>query len=171
MDSVPSEHDAGPPRAIFKIIIAGGFRPARRPWSAPSARSGHCADRERIWGAQHPETISTREKLADAAMADGRVKEAIKHYKRALADREEVLGPDHPDTIAGLGQPGLRLPHGRADGLGASALRAGVFRVRAGAWRRPPGHPGPARQPGGRLLHRRAAHRRDNPAARYRGAL
>jgi Tetratricopeptide repeat len=29
-------------------------------------------------------------------MADGRVKEAVRHYKRALADREEVLGADHP---------------------------------------------------------------------------
>jgi tetratricopeptide (TPR) repeat protein len=39
-------------------------------------------------------------------IADGRVKEAIRHYKRALTDREEVLGPDHPDTIAARGNLG-----------------------------------------------------------------
>ena len=44
--------------------------------------------------------MATRERLAAACLADGKVKDAIAHYKRVLSDREKVLGRAHPATIA-----------------------------------------------------------------------
>ena len=63
-------------------------------------------DRERVQGARHPDTLTTRQKLADAYLADGRIKDATSNYKKVLADRERVLGPDHLDTIAARGNLG-----------------------------------------------------------------
>ena len=44
--------------------------------------------------------MTTRDWLAAAFLAEGKNKDAISHYKRALSDREKVLGRDHPDTLA-----------------------------------------------------------------------
>ena len=44
--------------------------------------------------------MATRDRLAAACLAEGKIKDAISHYKRVLSDREKVLGRDHPDTIA-----------------------------------------------------------------------
>ena len=44
--------------------------------------------------------MATRDRLAAACLAEGKIKDAISHYKRALSDREKVLGRDHPDTLA-----------------------------------------------------------------------
>ena len=44
--------------------------------------------------------MATRDRLAAACLAEGKVKDAISHYKRALSDREKVLGRGHPDTLA-----------------------------------------------------------------------
>ena len=57
------------------------------------------ADMERVLGADHPDTLATRNNLAAAYRAAGRTAEAIPLHERTLADRERVLGPDHPDTL------------------------------------------------------------------------
>jgi tetratricopeptide (TPR) repeat protein len=57
------------------------------------------ADRERVLGPDHPDTLSSRNDLAEAYRAAGRAAEAIVLLERTLADRERVLGPDHPDTL------------------------------------------------------------------------
>ncbi|MGW3607328.1 tetratricopeptide repeat protein [Micromonospora sp. NPDC005161] len=57
-------------------------------------------DCERVLGPDHPETLESRNDLALAYQAVGRLDEAIDLYQRTLADRERVLGPDHPDTLA-----------------------------------------------------------------------
>ena len=57
------------------------------------------ADRERVLGPDHPDTLTSRNNLADAYQAAGRAAEAIPLHERTLADRERVLGPDHPDTL------------------------------------------------------------------------
>ena len=62
------------------------------------------ADHERLLGPRDPLTLTTRERLAAACLADGKGKDAIAHYKRVLADREKVLGRGHPDTIATAGR-------------------------------------------------------------------
>ena len=50
-------------------------------------------------GADHPDTLHSRNNLADAYQAAGRLGEAIPLYEQTLADRERVLGADHPDTL------------------------------------------------------------------------
>ena len=45
------------------------------------------------------ETLTTRQGLADALLADDRIKDAISAYKKVLAGRQRVLGPDDLDTI------------------------------------------------------------------------
>ena len=57
------------------------------------------ADQERLLGADHPDTLASRNNLATAYWAAGRMDEAITLDEQALADRERVLGPDHPDTL------------------------------------------------------------------------
>jgi tetratricopeptide (TPR) repeat protein len=57
------------------------------------------ADRERVLGADHPDTLTSRNNLAYAYRSAGRLGEAIPLYEQTLADRERVLGADHPDTL------------------------------------------------------------------------
>ena len=57
------------------------------------------ADLDRLLGADHPDTLSTRNTLARAYRETGRVAEAIPLFEQTLAGRERVLGPDHPDTM------------------------------------------------------------------------
>jgi tetratricopeptide (TPR) repeat protein len=58
------------------------------------------ADRERVLGPDHPETLASRSNVATAYHAAGRSTEARAFLERVLTDRERVLGPDHPDTLA-----------------------------------------------------------------------
>ena len=57
------------------------------------------ADRERVLGAGHPDTLTSRNNLAYAYESAGRLEEAIPLYERTLSDRERVLGAGHPDTL------------------------------------------------------------------------
>ena len=57
------------------------------------------ADRERVLGADHPDTLTTRNNLALAYWAAGRAAEAITLLEQTLADEERVLGADHPGTL------------------------------------------------------------------------
>ena len=56
-------------------------------------------DRERVLGADHPDTLTSRNNLAYAYASARRLGEAIPLFSRTLADRERVLGADHPDTL------------------------------------------------------------------------
>ena len=55
---------------------------------------------ERVRGADHPDTLTTRNNLAMAYRAAGRTAEAIPLLERTVADFERVRGADHPDTKA-----------------------------------------------------------------------
>jgi len=57
------------------------------------------ADQERVLGTDHPDTLKTRNSLANAYRDAGRTAEAITLHERNLTDRERVLGTDHPDTL------------------------------------------------------------------------
>jgi tetratricopeptide (TPR) repeat protein len=61
------------------------------------------ADQEWVLGADHPQTLRTRNNLALAYQAAGRTAEAITLHEQTLADRERVLGADHPDILATRG--------------------------------------------------------------------
>jgi tetratricopeptide (TPR) repeat protein len=60
---------------------------------------GLVADRERILGDTHPDTMGSRNELAVAYQAAGRLQEAIPLFERALTDAERILGGTHPDTM------------------------------------------------------------------------
>ena len=60
---------------------------------------GLAADSERVLGDAHPSTLTSRNNLAAAYRAAGRLEEAIPLYERTLADRERVLGDTHPSTL------------------------------------------------------------------------
>ena len=53
----------------------------------------------RVLGVGHPDTIASRNNLASAYYAAGRLGEAIPLFEKVLADSARVLGPDHPDTL------------------------------------------------------------------------
>jgi len=57
------------------------------------------ADMVRVLGADHPDTLITRNNLARAYYVAGRTAEAITLHEQNLADRERVLGADHPETL------------------------------------------------------------------------
>ncbi len=57
------------------------------------------ADFERVQGPDHPDTLASRNYLAEAYRAAGRAAEGIRLHEQTLADRERVLGPDHSDTL------------------------------------------------------------------------
>ena len=50
-------------------------------------------------GADHPDTLLSRNNLAAAWQAAGDLGRAIPLYEQTLADRERVLGADHPQTL------------------------------------------------------------------------
>ena len=53
----------------------------------------------RILGADHPDTLRSRNNLADAYRAAGRVNEAIPLFEETLEAQTQILGPNHPDTL------------------------------------------------------------------------
>jgi tetratricopeptide (TPR) repeat protein len=57
------------------------------------------ADSERVLGDTDPSTLISRNNLAAAYRAAGRLEEAIPLYERTLTDRERALGDTHPDTL------------------------------------------------------------------------
>jgi tetratricopeptide (TPR) repeat protein len=58
------------------------------------------ADRERVLGKDHRETLSARNNLAYAYWLAGRLGEAIPLYERILADYARIIGADDPDTLS-----------------------------------------------------------------------
>ena len=50
-------------------------------------------------GADHPETLTSRNNLANAYQDAGKLEEAITLYEQNLKDFEDLLGPDHPETL------------------------------------------------------------------------
>ena len=50
-------------------------------------------------GPDHPSTLASRNSLAGAYRAAGRLDEAIALYEQTLEDSTRILGPHHPDTL------------------------------------------------------------------------
>ena len=57
------------------------------------------ADRQRLLGENHPDTLTCRDNLAGTYRAAGDLSRAIPLAEQALADRQQVLGQDHPQTL------------------------------------------------------------------------
>ena len=50
-------------------------------------------------GPDHPDTLKSQDRLANAYWAAGHIDRAIPLYERTFAARSAKLGPDHPDTL------------------------------------------------------------------------
>jgi len=57
------------------------------------------AIRERVLGAEHPDTLQSGHNLANALYAQGKYAEAEKEHRAVLALRERVLGAEHLDNF------------------------------------------------------------------------
>ena len=66
-----------------------------------------------VFGADHPDTLSTLENLAAAKLQSGNTAEAVGLFEQVRDARAKTLGPDHPDTLTTL------------DNLARSSLIAG----------------------------------------------
>ena len=53
----------------------------------------------RVLGADHPDSLTSRNKLAYAYHAAGHLTEAITLYEQVLTDSIRILGEDHPNTL------------------------------------------------------------------------
>ena len=76
------------------------------------------ADEERVLGADHPDTLTTRGNLAAAYRAAGRKAEATTLLEQNLADLERVLGADHPATLSTRNTLANAYQDGGPDGRG-----------------------------------------------------
>ena len=54
---------------------------------------------ERVLGADHPDTLHSRNNLALAYKDAGRLNDAIPLFEEALEARTQILGPNHPHTL------------------------------------------------------------------------
>ncbi|MEV1049289.1 FxSxx-COOH system tetratricopeptide repeat protein [Streptomyces sp. NPDC049916] len=57
-----------------------------------------CAETDQL-GPDHPDTLSSRNNLANALHGLGEHQQAADLHRQTLTDRERVLGPDHPETL------------------------------------------------------------------------
>ena len=80
-------------------LAAAAYQAAGRPSEAIPVYERTLADRVRVLGEDHPDTLRSRNNLASAYQAAGRVSEAIPLLKQALAGLERALGAQHPDTV------------------------------------------------------------------------
>ncbi|MFI7337280.1 FxSxx-COOH system tetratricopeptide repeat protein [Streptomyces sp. NPDC050085] len=53
----------------------------------------------RVLGADHPDTLSSRQNLAEAYKSAGDLDRAVPLFEQNLTDRTRVLGQDHPETL------------------------------------------------------------------------
>ena len=115
------------------------------------------ADRERILGAEHPDTLTTRGNLADAYQAAGRTTTRSRSSSRCSPTASGSSAPSTPTrSPPAATSPTPTRPRGRADGRDRD-LRAAARRPRADPRRRAPRHARQPRQPRQRLPGARGA--------------
>ena len=80
--------------ALYHLIELGDRAP-----QAIAVGESLTADLERLLGPGHPDTLNSRNSLAAAYLAAGRVADAIPLFEQTLAVLQRQLGPDHPDAL------------------------------------------------------------------------
>ncbi|MBT2385551.1 serine/threonine-protein kinase [Streptomyces sp. ISL-11] len=97
-------HTTPPPGVLTEL--AGRHQEALRlgrlgRWEeAGDAHRDVAAERERVLGPDHPDTLTSRYEAAFTLSLRGRPDEALREYARAASGRQRVLGPEHPETLA-----------------------------------------------------------------------
>jgi hypothetical protein len=79
--------------------LAGALQLAGHPDQAISLYQATLADRRRVLGDDHPDTLTTCNNLAMAYRSTGQWDQAIPLFQATLADQRRVLGNDHPETL------------------------------------------------------------------------
>ncbi len=91
------------PEAAQLLNYAGNYlRDSAQYEQAEPLLQRALAIRERVLGADHPDTASSLIDLARLYKDQGKYEEAEPLFQRALEIRERVLGADHPDTATSL---------------------------------------------------------------------
>ena len=80
--------------AFYHLLELGDSTPQAIAVGEPLAQ-----DLERLLGPDHPDTLNSRNSLAAAYLAAGRVAEAIPLFEQTLAVRQRTLGPEDPGTL------------------------------------------------------------------------
>jgi tetratricopeptide (TPR) repeat protein len=80
--------------ALYHLIALGDSAP-----QAIAVGESLTSDLEQARGADHPDTLNSRNSLAAAYQAAGRAAQAVALFEQTLAARERLLGPDDPDTL------------------------------------------------------------------------
>src|SRR5579859_4617255 len=60
-----------------------------------------------IFGAEHPDTLTSMNNLASTYWSLGRLKKAAALQEEVLGKRRRILGAEHPDTLTSMGDLGL----------------------------------------------------------------
>ncbi|WP_143473153.1 tetratricopeptide repeat protein, partial [Limnothrix sp. PR1529] len=82
---------------LFLLYHAQGLFGLAETWAMRSLEI-----RERVLGADHPDTATSLNNLASLYSSQGRYEAAEPLYRRSLEIRERVLGADHPHTALSL---------------------------------------------------------------------
>ena len=105
--------------------VANAYTSAGRTGEAVELGEQVLADRERILGPEHPDTLEARGNLAASYWSAGRTDDAFELDERVLADFERILGDDHRSTLIARGNLASLVPvggsHRRGDRASASA--------------------------------------------------
>ena len=80
--------------AFYHMLELGDSTPLAIAVGEPLAE-----DLGRLLGPDHPDTLNSRNSLAAAYLAAGRVDEAIPLFEQILAVRQRMLGPDDSETL------------------------------------------------------------------------
>ncbi|ROP31301.1 tetratricopeptide repeat protein [Couchioplanes caeruleus] len=96
---------ASPPRpadanAVTRVGLALSQPSARHVAGIVAIEEGMTADLERRQGADHPDSLAARVRLAHLYRWAGRDSDAIETMQRVATSRERLLGSDHADTLA-----------------------------------------------------------------------
>jgi TolB-like protein/class 3 adenylate cyclase/Flp pilus assembly protein TadD len=118
---------AGGPELLDR---AGGYFHGRAAHSqAARLLRDALAIRESALGAEHPDTATSLNNLADLLRDQGDFAGARPLHQRALAIRERVLGPAHPDTATSLNNLAILLK-AKGDFAGARPLHERALAIR-----------------------------------------
>ena len=97
-DHAPADTDSA---TMARLLNRSGLLLDNQGALARAIRYFHraLADRRRVLGADHADTLGSRNNLAGAYQSAGDLGRAIPLYEQTLADCARVLGEDHPDTL------------------------------------------------------------------------
>jgi len=82
---------------VYRAIRSHGE--AGDPAGAAHALQELLTDQIRILGPDHPDTLTTRNNLAEYRAQAGDPESALATFRELVGDQIRVLGPDHPDTL------------------------------------------------------------------------